>query len=370
MPETTPSDTEAREVLGVGGAVFEPLVHNPKNGVTGGVWRVRAGHRSAVLKVLTRGKAATGGWAASDEPRHWNYWRREAYVYESGLAQAWQRYGIRAPRLLARVERLDGDVALWLEDVPGEPATAWPLARHVEHARRLGAAQGAVRTGDHPWLTRRFLRHYIGSKTVGQELLDDDEAWRQPLVRDHFPPGLRRETVRLHHDREWFLQVLEALPRAFCHLDMWPANLRSDGPTAVALDWSFAGDGALGEDLGNYLPDSVFDLFVPAARLPEYAAAAYDAYVAGLRETGRDIDERLVRLAVCASAVKYDWLTALMLARAGEVQLDYGGRRPVSAELRYRERGLTLAFLAGWAAEARTLAPELGFPEPPSGRRP
>lgn len=37
-------------------------------------------------------------------------------------------------------------------------------------------------------------------------------------------------------------------------------------------------------------------------------------------------DERLVRLGVCASAVKYDWLTALMLARAGEErQLDYGG---------------------------------------------
>ncbi|MGW7237643.1 phosphotransferase [Streptomyces sp. NPDC054804] len=69
-----------------------------------------------------------------------------------------------------------------------------------------------------------------------------------------FPAGLRREAVRLHHDREWFLQVLEALPRAFCHLDMWPANLRSDGPAAVALDWAFAGDGALGEDLGNYIP--------------------------------------------------------------------------------------------------------------------
>ncbi|MER5791629.1 aminoglycoside phosphotransferase [Streptomyces sp. NPDC001980] len=368
MPETTLQDTEAREVLGADGAVFDPLVHNPKNGVTGGVWRVSAGRRSAVLKVLTRSKEATERWAASDEPRHWNYWRREAHVYESGLAQVWQPYGIRAPRLLALVERPDGDVALWLEDVPGEPATDWPLARHVEHARRLGAAQGAARPDDHPWLTRRFLRRYIGGNTLGQELLDDDEAWRQPLVRDHFPRGLRREMVRLHHDREWFLQVLEALPRAFCHLDMWPANLRSDGPATVALDWSFAGDGALGEDLGNYLPDSVFDLFVPAARLPGYAAAAYDAYVQGLRETGRDFDERLVRLAVCASAVKYDWLTALMLARAGEAQLDYGGGRPVSAELRYRERGLTLAFLADWAAEARALAPELGFPEPPSGR--
>jgi hypothetical protein len=31
--------------------------------------------------------------------------------------------------------------------------------------------------------------------------------------------------------------------------------------------------------------------------------------------------------------VKYDWITALMLARAGEEQLDYGGGRTVDAEL-------------------------------------
>ncbi|MFF4252404.1 aminoglycoside phosphotransferase [Streptomyces sp. NPDC001663] len=373
MPETALPNTEAREVLGTDKVAVEPLVHNPKNGVTAGVWRVSAGDgdgdRSAVLKVLTRNKEATGHWAATDDPRHWNYWRREADVYESGLAQLWRPYGIRAPRLLGCVERPDGDVALWLEDVRGEPATSWPQARHIEHARRLGAAQAAVgETADHPWLSRRFLREYVGSNTLGQELLDEDEAWQQPLVRDHFPPGLRHDMVRLHHDREWFLQIMETLPRTLSHLDHWPANACSHGPDSVLLDWAFTGDGALGEDLGNYLPDSVFDLFVPAAHLPEYAARAYEAYLHGLRESGWGGDEDLVRLAVCASAVKYDWLTALSLSRASEEQLDYGGARTVSGELRYRERGLTLAFLAEWAAEARALAPRLGFPEAPSGR--
>ena len=83
---------------------------------------------------------------------------------------------------------------------------------------------------------------------------------------------------------------------------------------------------------------------------------------------GSRVDERLVRLGVCASVVKYDWLAGAMLARAGEEQRDYGGERAVSAELRYRERGLALAFLAGWADEARVLAPQVGFPEAPSGR--
>ncbi|MEU0068368.1 hypothetical protein ABZ027_02145 [Streptomyces sp. NPDC006332] len=116
----TAAYAEAVDVLGpFRGPVFlAPLTHNPNNGVTGGVWSVTAGERTAVLKVLTRSKGTTGHWAASDEPRHWNYWRREADVHVSGLAQLWRPYGIRAPRLLACVERQDGDVALWLE-LPG-----------------------------------------------------------------------------------------------------------------------------------------------------------------------------------------------------------------------------------------------------------
>ncbi|EPJ40884.1 hypothetical protein STAFG_2056 [Streptomyces afghaniensis 772] len=66
--------------------------------------------------------------------------------------------------------------------------------------------------------------------------------------------------------------------------------------------------------------------------------------------------------------MKYDWLTALMLARADDEQPAYGGQGTVPAGLRYRERGLALAFLAEWAAEARLLAPRLGFPQAPSGR--
>ena len=53
-----------------------PLTHNPLNGVTAGVWR----QDDVVHKVLTRRREAPPHWAASDDPRHWNYWRREALV--------------------------------------------------------------------------------------------------------------------------------------------------------------------------------------------------------------------------------------------------------------------------------------------------
>lgn len=53
--------------------------------------------------------------------------------------------------------------------------------------------------------------------------------------------------------------------------------------------------------------------------------------------------------------------------RPPAARLDYGGKREVAAERRYRERGLAFVFLAGWAAEARELAPLLGFPPAPTG---
>lgn len=51
------------------------------NGVTGGVWRVTAGDRPVVLKVLTRGRGTGGSWDASDDPRHWL-----AFVFLAGWA--------------------------------------------------------------------------------------------------------------------------------------------------------------------------------------------------------------------------------------------------------------------------------------------
>lgn len=181
-------------------------------------------------------------------------------------------------------------------------------------------------------------------------------------MRDCFPATLRDRLRRMHAERERWLALLESLPRTLCHLDLWPPNmLAREAERTVLVDWAFAGDGALGEDLGNLVPDSVFDLFLPASALPALDRRLFRAYLGGLRQGGWDGDERLVRLAVCASAIKYDWLAPLMLARAGdERQLDYGGEQTVSAERRYAERGATLAFLADWIDEARRLARALG----------
>jgi hypothetical protein len=128
------------------------------------------------------------------------------------------------------------------------------------------------------------------------------------------------------------------------------------------LDWAFVGSGAIGEDIGNLIPDAAFDHFISSSRLVELDEAVCEAFLRGLRDAGWSGDERIVRLGVLASAVKYVWLTPLMLAQAANaVQHLYGGSGEIDAEFRFRERGEALLFNARRALAALDLAREVGL---------
>jgi hypothetical protein len=72
----------------IGGVVLaaEPLRHGQANAATGGIWRVRGPDGTAILKVARppAGTDPAKGFPTSDEPAHWNYWRRETFAYEAG----------------------------------------------------------------------------------------------------------------------------------------------------------------------------------------------------------------------------------------------------------------------------------------------
>jgi aminoglycoside/choline kinase family phosphotransferase len=287
-------------------------------------------------------------------------------VYVHGLPALLADGGLEAPDLLGSFERSETEIALWLEDLGDPPAPGWTSPSLARAARALGVGQGAlVAAGSvpgHAWLSRRFLRDYSTSKQVDWDLIHDAAAWQQPLIRQYWPASLQTDMARLYAERDRWLGLLETLPRTLCHLDFWPNNLVAvDSERTAVLDWAFSGDGALGEDVGNLVPDAIFDHFLPAADLPELDHAVYVAYVEGLREGGWNGDERLVRLAMCASAVKYLFLVPRLLERASEAtHFAYGGAEALPAELRYGHRGATLAYLAQWAEEARTLAVSTG----------
>ena len=353
-----------------------PLTHNPLNAVTGGIWRVEVGGRTAVVKVLTDGSTHDGPawWSASDDDAtHWNWWRREACVYADDLAQWFRPHGIDAPPLLALDQRDDGTVVLWLDWVDGCPGADVEVDGLAELAGRLGQVQARLAADgpdghvlrDTTWLSRGYLDRYSASKPIDEIRLDDDKAWTHPRVAAHLG-RLREPLRRLHHARGHYVELAARCPRTLCHLDLWPANLtrraEGDGGGFVLFDWSFCGDGALGEDVANLIPDSVFDLLYPADALDEIAESVETAYLAGLHEGGWRGDERWVRLGIRAAAVKYHWLVdGLLTDPDREHRLVYGGRI-VDADDLYHARAVALALLTRWADEADTLAAALGGP--------
>jgi hypothetical protein len=356
-------------VLGGPPERVELLTHNPLNAVTGGIWRVATAERTVVCKVLTDGRDHEGPawWAASGDPTHWNWWLREALVYANDLPACFRPDGIDAPVPLLVDERSDGVTVLWLEWVEGTPGPQLGVDGLAGFAEALGRAQARLAEGgpDHtswtgtPWLTRGFLAGYGDSKPVDEALLDDDRAWAAPRV-DHYLGTLRDGLRRLHHQRAELYAWAAACPRTLCHLDVWPANLlrRPDG-TFVLVDWAFCGDGALGEDIANLVPDAFFDLLYPVDLLDEVATRVEAAYLAGLRSGGWEGDERWVALGIRSAAVKYHWLIERLLRDPDAPAVVYGGRTVPVDDL-YAARATGLGLLCRWADEARALAHDLG----------
>jgi thiamine kinase-like enzyme len=216
---------------------------------------------------------------------------------------------------------------------------------------------------NYSWLSKGFLRRYSSGKPVDWSLLDSDQAWHQPLVERNFPPELGKASLWLHAARDRLYEIASAVPRVLCHLDFWTKNLilRPEGSIAL-IDWAFVGDGAIGEDVGNLIPDAVFDHFVHAEALPELEAVVRDAYLQGLANRGWNGDLRLAELGLCTSAIKYDWLTpAMLLSASAQRQMRYGGKEEIDADFRFRQRGIALLDNAERARRGVTLAKDLGL---------
>ena len=229
---------------------------------TAGLWHVSTPSDSAVLKLIVVGGAGSR-WPSSPDPGDPYYWRREACVYESDVAAA---FG--TPTLRALVERDDGSVALWLEDVPEVAAWTPDLLGGV--ARRVGRAQ-ALAPPDDEWLSRGWLRAYLELHAVTG---GDDVLAR-----------------------------LDALPPTLCHHDLHPANVLAGG---VVIDWAYCGLAPAGLDAGVLVADGIADGAFPPEQAGEVSDAVWHGYLEGLDGA---FDEDDVRFAfVQGTALRLSWL--------------------------------------------------------------
>jgi hypothetical protein len=364
----TPSRVEApvRHLLGDPAAavlaVEARAIYSAINPITSGVFRVAGSARrgdgavarwSLVLKVV-RSPAGLADDALGAT--------REVLAYRSGLLAALE--GVRAPRCHGIDEPGDGWARLWLEDLGDRPAGGWSLGDYRTAARDLGRLAGAYAAGRplpaQGWLDRSGYRE--------ARAREDHQFSRLPGVRDHplvrrgSPGGLLARQEALLADRAAFDRGLDRLPQTLCHRDATTRNVlvrrRAGGAETVAVDWAHVGIGPLGRDLAQLVSSGAHARDVDPRRLYEVDAAAFPAYLEGLRAAGWRGGADVVRFGYCACGAMHYGLyllgvTALDAARRGQMERSFG--LPIEALL-----DLVAAeqrFLMGLGDEARALLP-------------
>ena len=310
-------------------------------------------------------KSKSGAVMASDEPGAWNYWKREALAYQSGLL-AQLPGGIVAPRCYAVQEQPNGECWLWLEEIQSPPGD-WTMARHGLAARHLGQFNGAYLAGHplpaaQPWMLWGRTRQWVEwVRPFAERSLGYVDT---PLARRWFGRDGLEHTLELWARVEPLLQAFERLPVCYCHHDAFRRNLldrpRSDHSSeTVAIDWALTGFGRIGEEIGVTIAVGLEFLEVPARQARELDQAVFSGYIDGLHDAGWRGDVRLARLGCTTNALVVHgllwdlfWLEFLQKPE-GIAVLEGTVNRPLDACIeQYAEM---LPFILGLGDEALTL---------------
>jgi thiamine kinase-like enzyme len=255
---------------------------------------------SVILKVIqSPDNVGVENMGGGDDTSHWNYWKREPLIYQSGFLDSLP-HDMTAPRFYGTVD-LPGNVTwLWLEDMTGA-SEAKSLEDYALTARHLGqfngmhASNGSLPT--HPWLGKHRLQQWIDTTILWR-----DFSWDHPHSLQHYGKA-DNSFRRLLADHERFFAKLERLPKTICHGDTYPTNfmyrhLPNGKKQTLALDWALTAIAPLGEDLGQLIYGAQTNL-KDIDRI-EVDKVLFESYLDGLQDSNCRIDPTLVRFGFAA----------------------------------------------------------------------
>jgi hypothetical protein len=131
-----------------------------------------------------------------------------------------------------------------------------------------------------------------------------------PLIRRWLPGTAISRFFQLWEERERFYDALDRLPQTLCHLDYFRRNLfarETEGGDycTVAVDWAFAGRGAIGEELVSLIIGSCGVFEVDLDRYSKLERIVFEGYLKGLDDAGWRGDPRQVRLGYAAASLRW-----------------------------------------------------------------
>lgn len=248
--------------------------------------------------------------AEKDHLEHHNYWRREAFVLESGILRKLPNSVGVAECYLVEEEQ-DGTVWLWMEFIEGIYANT--VGQFSFIARQLGQFNGAYLTGktlpDYKWICRSWLKSWT---TASRMYAPNMESFASRLSSEN-EQSIWAWYQKMLENIDIALDSLQQLPRVLAHQDLSQMNMllvkkENNENQLFLIDWQFMSISGVGEDLGKLFGVNLSLGIIPPNEYIKFQTSVFHAYLEGLREMGWSGDERLVRYGFCLStALRSVW---------------------------------------------------------------
>ena len=205
------------------------------------------------------------GWkATASYPHQFNYWRREAYLLETGLLEQIP-VSLIIPKSYGIVPKADNIVWLWLEYFDSQDDGFWDLERYAHIANLSGQLAGYFlqqeKLPDYEWLNRDFFRQWSPSLSSSVAYWHDLEQraafWNNPYIQELLGDIENNALYQFLQLENEILEKLDEMPKTICHGDFYRSNLMAhkiDEATEeiISIDWAYIGIGSIGEDLGSF----------------------------------------------------------------------------------------------------------------------